>query len=421
MSPKSFPSKYFAIPLILLVVFLSGCLKDKYTMTYTLMYPVYADKNEVLASINSDPKSTISNPGKIFIYGKYIFLNEIDKGVHVIDNSNPAKPKPIRFLKIPGSLDMAVKGSTLYADMYSDLLTIDISNPLNPTVKKITASVFPERVYSSGFTPEQGKIIVDWTKKDTTVEVNRSNGGIVLDCIFCNFALASEMSGPKSSGGAPGVAGSMARLSIVGDYLYAVNQADLLTMSISNPQSPELLNTSSIGWNIETIFPFKNKLFIGSSSGMFVFNIENPAQPLLDGSFNHARACDPVVADDNYAYVTLRSGSACQGFINQLDVVDVSNVASPSLVKTYPMSNPHGLAKDGDILFICDGADGLKVFDASNVLSLKMLQHIKNMDTYDAIAWNKNLLLVTKEGLIQFDYSDIKNIRQISKLSISRN
>jgi hypothetical protein len=421
MNAKSFTPKYFSIPLLLIVVFLSGCLKDKYTMTYTLMYPVYADKSEIIASINSDPQSTIKNPGKLFIYGKYIFLNEIDKGVHIIDNSNPARPKPIRFLKIPGSLDMAVKGSTLYADMYSDLLSIDISDPLKATVKKITPSVFPERFYSSGFAPEQGKIIVDWIKKDTTVEVNRNYGRPMFECINCSFALASDMGGSKSSGGAPGVAGSMARLSIVGEFLYAVNQAELVTMKITNPQSPEILTTSSIGWNIETIFPFKNKLFIGSASGMFLFNIDNPSQPLLEGSFSHATACDPVVADDKYAFVTLRSGSNCQGFNNQLDIVDVTNVNAPVLVKTYTMSNPHGLAKDGNTLFICDGADGLKVFDASNVFSLKMLHHIKNMETYDVIAWNKNLLLVTKEGLLQFDYSDLKNIRQISKLSISRN
>lgn len=405
--------------LLLIPIFFAGCLKDKITKTYTLMYPVYAEESEVLGSMNSQPKQTIKSPGKLFIYGQYIFLNEVDKGVHIIDNSNPAKPKPVSFLKIPGNLDIAVKGSILYADFYNDLLAIDISDPLKTSVKKIVENVFPERIYANGFSPEPGKIVVDWTYKDTVVEVRSGNNGFPRwGCINCSFALADN-SGNKSSG-APGVAGSMAKMSIVGDYLYAVNRAELKTIVITNPAEPVLSNTNSIGWDIETIYPFKSKLFIGSASGMFIFNINNAATPVPEGSFTHARACDPVIADDNYAYVTLRSGNICNGFTNQMDVVDVSNVNLPRLVKTYPMTNPHGLAKDGKHLFLCDGSDGLKVYDASAATNIKLLHHYKNIETYDAIAWNKNLLLVCKEGLLQFDYSDINNIRQISKLSISR-
>ena len=402
------------------VLLLSGCLKDKFTRTYTLLYPVYATKSEVLASINSEPISTVKNPGKFYLYGKYIFLNEIDKGVHVIDNSNPSKPKPVAFLKIPGNLDIAVRGSIMYADMYGDLLTLDISNPTKASLKKLVPDVFPQRVFANGYQPEAGKVIVDWIRKDTTVDVEKTNPNILwFGCATCNFALANA-SDNKTSGSVPGIAGSMARMSIVGDYLYAVNHSDLISINIVNPSSPQTEQTQSVGWNIETIFPFKDKLFIGSASGMFIFSIGNPAQPLLEGSFSHARACDPVVADDNYAYVTLRSGTFCEGFNNQLDIVDVANVSAPKLVRTYSMTNPHGLAKDGNLLFLCDGADGLKIYDVSSVNNIKLLHHLKNIETYDAIAWNKNLMVVCKDGLIQIDYSDIKNIRQISKINVSR-
>jgi hypothetical protein len=53
-----------------------------------------------------------STAGKLFIQGHYIFLNEVDKGIHVIDNSNPAQPRNVAFIDIPGNVDLAVKGNT---------------------------------------------------------------------------------------------------------------------------------------------------------------------------------------------------------------------------------------------------------------------------------------------------------------------
>jgi hypothetical protein len=130
----------------------------------------------------------------------------------------------------------------------------------------------------------------------------------------------------------------------------------------------------------------------------------------------HANACDPVIAEENYAFVTLRNGTPCTRASNQLDIVNITNVSAPSLVKSYPLTNPHGLSKDGDNLFICDGKDGLRVYDASSVTDLKLISHIKEFETYDVIARNKLALVVAKDGLRQYDYSDIKNIRLISTL-----
>ena len=171
---------------------------------------------------------------------------------------------------------------------------------------------------------------------------------------------------------------------------------------------------------IETIYPFKDKLFIGSNNGMFIYNITNPATPVLAGQFNHARACDPVIADGDYAYVTLHDGTQCSGFSNQLDVINISNLSVPSLTRTYSLTHPHGLSKDGNLLFVCDGRDGLKMYDASNPGNLILKKHITGLETYDAIAWNNNLWVVAKDGLYQYDYSNPPNLIQRSKISVNR-
>jgi hypothetical protein len=135
---------------------------------------------------------------------------------------------------------------------------------------------------------------------------------------------------------------------------------DLQTVSVALEEHPVAMGREYIAWDIETIFPHKQNLFIGSSSGMYILDISDPASPSKISTYQHIRSCDPVVVDDQYAYVTLRSGTICQGFTNQLEVIDISDLTAPTLLQTYPMTNPHGLGVDGKTLFICDGSDGLK-------------------------------------------------------------
>jgi hypothetical protein len=404
---------------VILSFLLQSCLKDKLTRTYSILEPVYKSKDEVYANIKSNAPTQIQSPGKIFIYGHYIFLNEIDKGVHIVDNTNPANPVEKAFIDIPGNLDIAVKGDILYADLYTDLVVVDISSPEHAKFLRYIPNMFPERNYTNGFVADNSRIIVGWIKKDTTVSLDPPSPGYIL----YDAMMRSNSGAPTAAGAAPtipGISGSMARFTVVNDYLYAVNRSTLGTFNIATANEPSKISDRNVGWNIETIYPFKDKLFIGSTSGMFVYDLGYPASPQLLGQFAHARSCDPVIADDNYAYVTLHDGTPCGGFNNQLDVVNVTNVLSPSLTKTYPMTNPHGLTKDGNALFICDGKDGLKMYDAVDASNIVLKKHVVGLETYDAIAWNKNLIVVAKDGLYQYDYSDPNNLVQRSKLTVNR-
>jgi hypothetical protein len=416
--------KIIFLPLLLVTVFiLQSCLKDKITKTYSIFEPVYKAKSEVLAEIKSGSSASVTNPGKIFMYGNYIFLNEINKGVHIIDNSNPSSPTIKGFINIPGNVDIAVKGNILYADLFTDLVVVDISDPLNATLKKVVPKIFPERVYAAGFVADSTQVIIGWTEKKIKETINgmpqAGRGWIRADAML-SFSSAGPQSG--NSGGVKsvvGVAGSMSRFAIVNDYMYAVNSYSLNVLDISVLNNPVFKSNAFVGSNIETIYPFKNKLFMGSSNGMFIYDITNPSAPVRQGSVMHFRACDPVVADDDFAFVTLRAGTLCQGTNNQLDIVNVTNVMNPVLVKTYGLTNPHGLAKDGNLLFICDGKDGLKVYNKSNVFNLQLLGKISNIETYDVIAWNNRLLVVAKGGLYQYDYTNPASLSLISKLTVN--
>lgn len=373
--------------------------------------------------MKSGPSQILQKTGKIFIDGKYVFINEPDKGIHIIDNSHPSNPKNISFIPIPGNADLAVRGNYLYADSYSDLAVFNISNPLNVTTENFISNVFPERntyYLGNSSNPDSVNVVVSYIEKDTMVScetIGRWQNG----CVTCSFYTAGFYTSNTSVPSTPGVGGSMARFAILNDYLYAVSTADLYSFNLADGRMPgQTAKTHFDNWNVETIYPFKDKLFIGSNNGMFIYSVTDPSHPAQLSQFSHVRSCDPVITDGDHAFVTLRSGTTCSGYANQLDVLSISNIIAPELLKSYTLTNPHGLSKDGNTLFICDGKDGLKVFDAADVYNLKLLKQMGEMEAYDAIAFNNIVLVVAEDGLYQYDYTDIANIRLLSKIGINR-
>lgn len=415
MIPLQLAAGFFA-----LLVF-SGCIKDHCRQTYSIYFPVWKSLSEVRANMKSNTPQTLTSPGKYYIYDNYIFLNERDKGIHVIDNSVPASPRKIAFISIPGNLDLAVQGTTLYADSYTDLVAFDISSPTNVVAEKIVPDVFPHRGsylqhLRGSANPDSIMVIVDWQTRDTVVDCDT-----YVDLYEYHYVkLEADNKGNYASPNVGGRGGSMARFTLRNNYLYTVTADNLNVFDVSNPFDPFLKQSKSVGWNIETIFPFRNRLFIGSSTGMYIFDLQDPASPVMLGQFNHLNSCDPVIADDQYAYVTLRSGNTCGGAINQLEVVDIRQLAAPQLLKTYPLTNPHGLSKDEDLLFICDGRDGLKIFDASVPADLKLIRQISGFSAYDVIAGNKLAVVVAEDGLYQFNYFNENNIQLVSKILIGQ-
>lgn len=403
----------FALVCGAVILSLTACNKSA-TRTYTILKPVYKDKASVIASINGSATEPFSHPGKIYIKDNFIFINEIDKGIHIINNSNPSHPEQVAFLNIPGNEDIAVKGNILYADMYGNLLAIDITDPHNVHITSQISHFFMEREFVNGFPSDGDRVIVDWIQKDTTVAIDENPVVPPADCLACMFAISDKASVPSVIG----QAGSMAKMVLLNDHLYAISERHSVSIvSVANASSPHLENSFFAGFDLETIYPFEDKLFLGSSEGMFMYDVADPAQPVSLGEFSHGRACDPVVTDGKYAYITLHAGTDCGGVANELDVVNIENLQQAQLVKTYAMTKPTGLCKDGSLLFVCD-ASVVKVYDATDASDLKLLHQFNSNEPYDVIAHDNIALVVNADGLYQYDYSDINNIRQISFISV---
>lgn len=417
-----------ATVLIVLMLMASGCLKDSCDVKTpsTIYKPVYLTLNDLRSAIKSEAPRNIEETGKIYLYGKYIFLNETGKGLHVIDNSNPSAPQKISFINVPGNLDLAVKGNIMYVDSYIDLVALDITDPTHVKETGRVRSAYPVSTYRYGYYMDTASlgVIVDFIRKDTML-VNTCNnpawnGEYMYDgaqnvAIFSNSAKSNAPS-------ATGKAGSTARFGLLNNYLYTVHNWYLTSYNIEQRTTPVKKNVIPVNATTETIFPYKDNLFLGTTTGMLIYDVVAPETPAYKGMYAHIRACDPVVVENDRAYVTVRGGTICNATsVNELAVLDVRNPAQPIPLKSYAMTSPYGLGINNGRLFICEGAAGLRFLDAINPVAVKTLRLLTGIEPYDVIPENDHILLVTaKDGLYQFDYTDMKAPKLLSKISIAK-
>ncbi len=169
--------------LVTVVVILSSCwwLKsnlqeydyDKKVMGWR---PIYgADSIYKKLTVNNESRP-VEKAGKIYVVGNYIFQNDIGKGIHVIDNTDPVHARRVAFWALPGNTELALKGSFLYANNYDDMVVIDITDHSAPRIVKRMADVFATYNVNSPYpwqSPEQNgyyecpkqfqdSVIVNW-------------------------------------------------------------------------------------------------------------------------------------------------------------------------------------------------------------------------------------------------------------------
>lgn len=408
---------------------LSSC-KDTFTETRTYMayVPKYMSYEKLRSSVEAQSAAAIETMGKIYIKDQYLFVNEKYEGIHVFDNSDPSHPVNLTFIHIPGNVDLSIKGNFLYADSYIDLVVLDISDITHAKEKYRLEDVFPYTIpevegnYPIAPIDQKKGVITGWTLEEYTEEYK---GDITPPPVYY-FDKGSDvwLSYSNSEGGGSvtqtvGVGGSLARCIIAGNTLYVLNQWQMQLIDLSVPDKPSIGPVFNLSWSAETVFIDSTFLYIGTQTGMLVYDIKQPAWPVFLASYNHFQSCDPVVVDQGIAYVTMRSGNNCGGWQNQMDVLNVSDPKNPVLIKSYPMAEPYGLGIDQKILFVCDGSAGLKIFDVTNPSTIDdhLIKIYSGLQARDVIPLNGILIMITTTGIVQYDYSDLNNIYEISRIT----
>jgi len=331
--------------------------------------------------------------GKIWIEGEHLFVNAPQRGVQAMNNANTRRPEAIGFIAIPGNVDMAVIGNVMYANHYDDLVAFDWR-------KYIEDSELVEMARFEDLFPNYRE--EDMAMGIGTIDINPgapiSKGGSMACFTF------DSAENPQ--------------------YLYAVSDEKIYAFDLSDPEQPRQLSTTDVrDGEVETIFVDNGRLFLGMPNGMQVYDLDNPASPVYEGLYQHLTGCDPVVAQGERAYVTVRSGSTCNSDmpINQLHVVNVANVGNPNMEGSFQLNNPHGLGVDQNLAFVCDGMDGLKVIDVSNPSGMRLLSRTNlEGNAYDVIVRpdRRALIVVSGDNISQYRYTSTGTLTRLSEFKL---
>lgn len=241
----------------------------------------------------------------------------------------------------------------------------------------------------------------------------------IFVALFALCALLAACDEDTTTGPLQGKSGSMARFALAKDHLYVANETTIKVFQVGANGALTPSGTVEAGFGIETIFAKDDNLFLGADNGMYVYSITNPAVPKFVSFYNHIMACDPVVVQGQYAYVTLRVSNCRTTGFDALEVIDIRNLSNPVRVSSYATETPYGLGVDNNLLFVCHGDGGFKVFDVADPANVRQVKHYTSLHAYDVIPNQGVLLLTGNTGIYQYDYSDVLNIRQLSHIPVA--
>lgn len=127
---------------------------------------VVISRTELENAVEALPPQDVIQSGKIYIKDNFMFINEVNKGFHVYNYSNPQDPVKIGFIQIPGATDLAIRNNIIYINQAVDLVTLSYNQTNNSiTVSNRNRNVFPPKLSPQGFEANvnENMIVIDWT------------------------------------------------------------------------------------------------------------------------------------------------------------------------------------------------------------------------------------------------------------------
>lgn len=157
------------MPVLLLFAgccFSGDCNDDDFNLPNQFS-PVIISRAELEASVSAQPQQTIVKSGKIYIKDDLMFINDVNKGFHVYNYSNPENPVKTAFINVPGATDLAIRNDIIYINQAVDLVTIEYNASSNVIVSSHrNRDVFPTKVAPNGQSAytNNDEIVINWTQ-----------------------------------------------------------------------------------------------------------------------------------------------------------------------------------------------------------------------------------------------------------------
>ncbi len=419
--------KLLLILLPLTFFILQSCTKDfgSVEVSYKKATAVYGDLVAIRNTPLMEGARPINNAGKIFVAENLLLIGEEGDGIHIVDNTNPKNPTNLSFMNIPGNREFYVAGNILYAESHYDMLKIDLSNKSQPSIASRVEDAFAD---SENFKNANGEVLIKFNFEDVTEKVSEDSEIYQQlwghqEIYYYDFAhqLIPPSQVPVSfAGNSSASIGSVNRIAVAKNHVYVITSNSITPFEDNGTLT--VFDEVYANGGMETIYPDGDKLYIGTQQSMEIFDINNPAQPQWNASFQHATSCDPVLPCGDVAYVTLRTGDVgdCPGDENALLVLDVKNT-NPTQLQEIEMESPFGMTIVGSKLYVGEGRNGLKIFNIEDKQNITLDTWEPNIEAYDIIyhPTNPNLILIAGPvGISQYEIEGDATFSLLSTMTL---
>lgn len=265
---------------------------------------------------------------------------------------------------------------------------------------------------------------------------------LVIVLLF--FFTACEDSGSSNSEGSTSVmvesiGSSTSKFKIYNNRLYSIKDNFLKVYDISDADNIQPLSWTYLNSPITSMFVYDEKLIAATNSGLKIFSIKDDMIEFLKNSDTFI-PCQRFFVEDTLLYV-LNNLDTCKDYLydmysydpyyyeevdrfkedptnnmildNGIEVYDVSDFSSPKLLTKISSYNPIALSVKDDLLYVCEGKYGLKVYDinrSENNISLSRNNIYRDAKCSDLITSSGYLYTITADNLGIYDYNQLDNI-----------
>jgi hypothetical protein len=316
-----------------------------------------------------------------------LLVSDSSTGLHIYDVSNLSAPEKRIQIPLDGNMSSAVKDDVIYTNDYGQLQAIRLTDDGYEVLAALGAKYKDYGDVNPGY-----------------------NEYSSFSCL-CTTGTFDAKNGATGSTGS-----SYATFALVGDQLYRVDDASLLVYDVTAADKPKKVSSNHVGWDIETLFPTSNLLFVGGLRGMYVFDRSDPLHPRQISKIEHARACDPVVVSGSTAYVTLRGGSGCGQAPDELLCVSIKDPQQPRVLGEKPLESPHGLGVQNAQLYVSHGPKGYSLLDVSTPSTPQILKTWPGEPTRDFIWSGATLFVLGEDNVKIYDATDPSNPQLLSQV-----
>lgn len=211
-----------------------------------------------------------------------------------------------------------------------------------------------------------------------------------------------------------------------GSYVFVATNGYVYCYDASNPTHPQKLSIMSVSNAPHGVFYSDNKLYVAAqSSGLVIFDVSNPAQPVRVGSL--ASWAEKCAVRDTLAFLVKQA--------DQMEIVSVSDPANPFVISKLPkdtlasMEYLMDVKVKGNLVYIAGDAyiqdvgqmAQLKIADVSNPSAPKVLNSFFNPFNMGASERGLSVQLLNNKcfmafgnGFQIFDVTNSQNIKLLS-------